>query len=289
MTAVETLTLEAIRTLDVRAKVQELPALPKALQEISAALEDDRMGSDALTRKISMDPGLASRILRAANSPFYGMSGSISSVEDAVRVVGVRTIGSIVCAAAYLRTLPPPACAAFDFQRFWEHSFATAVCAQELAGLCNQPPAVAFTTGLLHDLGRLALATFYPRHLEAAVAHAERADGMLHESELAIMGIDHATVGAWIGQHWQFSTAVTEGIRDHHAPPGAQGAPAGLADIVHAGDGIVHALDLGSRPDDMVPRLALDSWLRLGLDTDKALRIFRRTQGAFEGMRAALL
>jgi putative nucleotidyltransferase with HDIG domain len=280
----------AINAEDVRARVRELPALPKAVHEIMQAINDENLALEAFARKIAIDPAMVTKILRAANSPFYGISGSIGSVHDAVRLIGLRTVGALLTTAAVMHSIAPPACEGFDFHGFWEHSLGTAICSQELARECESSQTLAFTAGLLHDIGRLALATYYPRELASAIAFAKERDCALHEAERCVLGIGHPEVGAWIAAHWHFADLVVEAIRQHHDPAGDHRATAlALADIVHSADGIAHALDLTRTAGDLVPPLQLAAWERLQLAPEFYLQLFERTEAGYEGLRDVLI
>jgi len=273
----------------VRAQVRELPSLPKAIHEVTLALNDDNLCLETFSRKLAIDPALVTRILRAANSPFYGMSGTIGSVQDAVRLVGLRTVGSILTTAAIVHTIAPPSCNGFRFREFWDHSLATAICSQELARACGTSPGVAFTAGLLHDIGQLALATYYPSEFGAAIAFSKEHDCPMYEAERSVLGITHCEVGAWIAEHWHFSADVLAAIGKHHGPPAPTGASADLTDIVHCADGIVYALDLGSADSALVPPLQASAWQRLQLPADAHLQIFARVESGFHDLRDALV
>jgi putative nucleotidyltransferase with HDIG domain len=280
---------QTISADDVRARVRELPELPQAVHEIRQALRDENLGLEAFAGKLTVDPAIVARILRAANSSFYGMSGCIRSVRDAVHLIGLRSVGSLVTTAALLHSLVPPKCRGFDFMAFWEHSLATAVCSQELARAAGQSEAVAFTAGLLHDIGRLALATYYPREFAMAIDYAREHDCLMLEAETRVLGIGHAQVGAWIAAHWNFAEPVSQAIAYHHTPPGNDfAAPATLADVVHTADGIVHALDLTQEHREMVPPLQLAAWARLRLGDTCFPALFERTQDGFDSLRACL-
>jgi putative nucleotidyltransferase with HDIG domain len=275
---------------DVRQRVQELHALPKAVHEVIRALNDDGLDLEAIARRIAVDPAMVSKILRVANSPFYGASGRVGSVDHAVRLIGVRTAATIITAASIIQTASPPAGAAFDLHRFWAHSLGTAICAQEVARECGYPPPSAFLAGLLHDIGQLALATYYAQQFAAAMRRAQERDCPLYQAEDEVLGLNHAEVGAWIAEHWHFTSDIWEAIGEHHGPkPRAGTERATPADIVHAADGIVHALDLLRAPGELVPPLQVCAWQRLRIGPERFPRVFERTVGAFETMRQALL
>jgi putative nucleotidyltransferase with HDIG domain len=274
---------------DVRARVRSLPALPGIIRDLLFAVRLDDLNLQGLARKVALDPGLAARLLRMANSAFYGMSGRIASVHDAIQVIGLRTVETLLMAETVTRQMQRPPSKVFDFRGFWEHSLGTAICAQELAQELGIYKDQAFTAGLVHDIGSLALASYYPGPL-ASVLRATRArDCVQFEAERSELGIDHAQVGGWIAEHWCFADSVAEAIHHHHAPEsGGSSGPASLADIVHAADGIAHALDLHEAGNDLVPLLHLPSWKRLGLTPDFYLRTFAHAESAFREMRHVL-
>jgi len=284
------MSIVAIGIEDIKARVQELPALPKAVHDVMQALNDDDLDLDVIARKIAVDSAMVSKILRAANSPFYGVSGHVGSVQDAVRLIGVRTAGTIITAASVIGAVSAPACTVFDFHRFWAHSLATAICSQELARECGYPPTTAFLAGLLHDIGQVALATYYPQEFAAALRCVQERDCPLYQAKNDVLGLNHAQVGAWIAGHWHFTGNVSHAIGAHHGPTDAVASDlvAG-ADIVHTADGIVHALDLVQAPAELVPPLQLAAWQRLQIRPERMQRVFERTATAFDAMRQALL
>jgi putative nucleotidyltransferase with HDIG domain len=280
----------AIDPRDVQQRVQELPALAKAVQEVVRALNDDDLDLEAIARRIAVDPAMVSKILRAANSPFYGVSGHVGSVHHAVRLIGVRTAGTLVTAASIMRTVSAPSGAGFDFHRFWAHSLATAVCSQELARGCRYPATAAFLAGLLHDIGQVALATYYPQEFATAMLRSHERDCPLYQAEDEVLSLNHAQVGAWIAEHWHFTSDVSQAIGAHHIPGAAsETGLATAADIVHVADGIVHALDLLAAPGELVPPLEVPAWQRLGIQPEGFQRVFERTVSTFEALRQALI
>ena len=145
---------------------------------------------------------------------------------------------------------------------------------------------MAFTAGLLHDLGRLVLATLEPQALESAYRFRAQHDCQMRDAEVAALGTDHAALGAEVGRRWHFGAAVVDAIRSHHQPPAAPAANA--VDIVHVADGIVHALDIVQDPDELVPALDPGAWNRLGLAQPDCLAVFEGTESELDGLCQAL-
>jgi len=266
--------------------LRDLPPLPSLVLELVESLGHEELSAAQLATKISQDQALAAKTLRLANSSFYGRGRRVGSVADAIGVLGLRTVRGVVTAAGLAGSFGRPA--DFDHDSFWRHSLASALCAQALASELGRDDAeLAFTVGLLHDIGRLALASAFA----SAYAEVERwrreQDCSADVAERGVVGIDHAELGGLIARHWNFSPAIVDAIREHHAPPAAPGMT--LTGIAHVADAVAHALGLAGNVDEAVPSLALPVWAACGLDDAACQRVFSRTEAQFEAVCEALL
>jgi HD-like signal output (HDOD) protein len=275
----------------VLARVRDLPALPAVVLEVIASIGDEDAGTGTLAASIARDQALAARTLRLANSPFYGMSRKITSINDAVAVLGLRTLKSMALAAGLANAFPPPRCAGFDFAAFWRHSIGTALAAGQLARALRRDEGLAFTVGLLHEIGRLALASGFADRYAEVLRHRSRADVPVDAAERALLGTDHAAVGGLLAAHWRFAGPIVEAIAGHRAPPQPPTEAAGpsLADLVHVADNMAHALDLSRQPDDLVPPQAMPAWCRLALDDSRSNDVMRETRLQHDAVCAAIL
>jgi putative nucleotidyltransferase with HDIG domain len=262
----------------VRQRVRELPPLPKAALDALAALRDEQTSSQHCADLIGRDQALVARTLRLANSAFYGVPGRVATTRDAVHLLGRRTLGSVITVATLSQQFPGQGCPGFSFAAFWRHAMATALASRAVARSLQASDETAFTTGLLHDVGRLALAAYFPLQMSAAI-RAQHDEGQAKvEAENATLGTNHVEVGALIATHWNFPAEVSQAIAGHHAPLAGAGSSASLADIVHVADAIAHALDLAGDADEVVPELDRDTWNRVGLSTPAVLAIFSDTE-----------
>ncbi len=290
MTTAMTAAIRPIDRDELLAALRDLPPLPSVVLELVESLGQEELSATQYAAKISRDQALAAKTLRLANSSFYGRGRQVSSVAEAITVLGLRTVRGVVTAAGMagsFRRHP-----GFDHNTFWRHSIGSALCAQALAGeLGRDDGDLAFTVGLLHDIGRLALASaFAPAYAEVEQYRRGR-DCLDGEAERAVLGIDHAEVGGLIARQWNFAPAIVDAIRQHHAPPAAGAATTELTltGIAHVADAIAHALGLAGDADEAVPPLVLPVWAACRLDDAACMRVFAHTEAQFETVCEALL
>lgn len=276
----------------VARRVRDLPALPAALNEVLSALHNEAMRTDRFAQLIEADQALCGRTLRLANSAFYGMQGRVGSVHDALRLLGLRTVATMLTAASVCRYADLGLCHGFDGRSFWRHAIAVSIAAREIASARGHDAGLACVTGLLHDVGKLALATHFPAHLSAALDLARSADCAPLSAERSVLGLDHAQVGTMVARHWGLPLGMALAIRQHHEPPVGAGvdhdATTWLTDTVHLADAIAHALDVAQAANEAVPAVSLDSWERLGMGRLDCGHIFARIEEGVESMASAL-
>ncbi len=265
---------------DVLKKIQALPSLPAVVLDLLASMEQPEVDIDTLARKIALDQALTAKTLRLANSSFYGMQRQVTTVSEAIAVLGLSSVRNLATTAALVGALSSPGPGGFDFMAFWRHAIGTALCARSLAAQTGLNPEQAYVAGLLHDIGRLVLATQFSTQYAAVTALRAASDSYLLDAERAVLALDHAVVGAALAQHWKFPELMQQVVAQHH-DIGLPGVPE-LALVVHLADAVAHALDFSMADDDLVPLVADATWLRLGLDEQKLRQTFRDAERQFD-------
>jgi putative nucleotidyltransferase with HDIG domain len=271
---------------EVLSRIHKLPSLPAVVMELLASMAQEDVDIDELAKKIARDQALTAKTLRLANSSFYGMAHQITTIQEAISILGFRTVRSLVTTAALIGTFAGSSSGQFNAAPFWRHSIAAAVCARELASWRKLNPEYAYTAGLLHDIGRLVLVTQFQTNYAATMAYRHQHDCQLLDAEHAILGIDHAAVGHALTQHWKFPEAIQRAIAFHHSPEIHDAEPLTL--IILASDVIAHALDLSKDEDDAVPPIPEALWQQLGMDETTLLGIFKNAEMQFEGASLVL-
>jgi putative nucleotidyltransferase with HDIG domain len=221
--------------------ISSLQPLPVVSMELLSSIDDEQSNIDLITQKVSRDQLVVARLLRIANSPFYGLRGRVNSIQDAVVVLGLRQVRMLALAASLSTRFSTAVVPGFSLRDFWRHSMLTGLSAQALALRLHLPQENAFVAGLLHDIGRLVLATCFPKHLTEILAfqHQNQADSLA--AEFHILGMNHADIGLILSRQWGFPDTLCEAIANHHAPERCP--PKSFAIVVLAANLIAHSLN----------------------------------------------
>ncbi|ROR32714.1 HDOD domain-containing protein [Inmirania thermothiophila] len=250
--------------------VQRLPSLSLVVQEVLRLLDRDDADFAAIEHKLSQDQALAARVLRVANSPFYGMPREITSIHEATVLLGTHTIRNVVTTAGIIGLFPPEAGGALDRVGLWQHAIGVGVASQVLGRRVGLERETAFTAGLLHDIGKLVLDTLFEPLYRRVVRRCAEADLPFIEAEREVLGIDHAEVGRRVAEHWRLPPVIVAAVAGHHAPGDAPEAA-----VVHVADAMTRALEIGNGGCDRVPAPDEAAWRRLGLGEQEALACLR--------------
>lgn len=254
--------------------MHQLPTLRPVVLRLLESFDNSAIDTGALVHEISQDQALVTRVLRLANSSFYGLPSHVDSLKDAVMILGFRTVRAVAVAVSLTDCFTSRKVAGFDTQVFWRHCAATGMAAREIASIVRRPTDVAFTAGVIHDMGILALLWLYPQAMEAVFAASREQRLPLITAERETLGIDHCQAGAALARHWGLPSSLVDAISHHEEP--APAAAESLADIVHLANVIVHDYGLPEM-DELDVVLASDiSMNRLGLDGDDVRRVVAR-------------
>lgn len=266
--------------------LKRLPALPSAVSEVLASFADEGVDVDRMAHLISRDLGLTARVLRVANSSFYGVQSRVGTMQEAIVVLGFRAVRSLVLAVGVNGAFRVGQCPGFDAPAYLRHGVGTGLAARALAPLGGHNPDLAFTAGLLHDIGVLVLATGFSSQYAEVLAYRRHQDCSPVDAERTILGMDHGQVGELLADTWHFPTAIREAVAHHHDPAAA--APDSFANLIHVADATAHALGLSGSADEMVMPLEDIAWNRLGFDWDSYARALPLVEEGFEESCQAL-
>lgn len=242
------------------------PGLLREVMQLTAA--GSRAPVARLAEVLGRDQTLSTRLLRIANSAYYGLQSEVSSVVRAVAVLGVGEVRSVVLAlgASGLvnrRTLP----VGFDLAAYWGHQLSVASCCRMLARSAAPDDAdTLFTAGLLHDLGKLLMAGLCPEAWNAVTTLAAEEGLSSAEAEERYWGLDHGVIGARMLAYWDLPAALTEPVNWHHAPQYA-GEHERNARLLSMADRMLLAHERG---DGVIPPALVSDIAGVGIDPARA-------------------
>ncbi len=249
--------------------ISDLPTLPDVLIRTNKLLEDpDTLLAD-LTKVIEEDQSITSKILRIVNSAFYGFSGKIKTISQAVIILGFNTVRNIMVSLSIIGTFPKDGdLELFDPMKFWQHSVGCGTIAKFLGEKVGiDQPDEAFVAGLLHDLGKNIFAQFFKEDFFEALKMAYEKNILLFEAEEEVLGSNHALVGQYLGKRWRLPANLVDTIRFHHDPSHSK-IDQDLTSIVHIADVICRGMGAGTGGDNSIPMIEEASWKRFDLKVE---------------------
>ncbi|MDD3853610.1 MAG: HDOD domain-containing protein [Syntrophomonadaceae bacterium] len=249
------------------AAVNDLPALPHVVVKVMQLSEDPDSTAQDINNVLTQDQSMTARVLRLANSAFYGFPRRISTVTDAVVLLGFRTIRSIVLAASVSEILNQEVGGyALEPGELWRHSQSSAIAARMIAKRVKYPALdVAYTAALLHDIGKVILNNNMKEAYREVVEKIENTGIPFNEVETDVMGFNHAQVGAQVAEKWNLPPELVEAIMYHHEPEKAT-INKKLTAIVHVADAVSVTMGIGVGIDGMLYPVSSEAMQLLGID-----------------------
>jgi HD-like signal output (HDOD) protein len=242
----------------------QLGSLPTIVYQINEAVENPESSFSEIGAIISKDPALCARLLKIVNSSFFGFSSKVETITHAVTIVGMIQLRDLALATAIVNNFDGLPKNAINMKSFWRHSIAVGLAGRVIGiYLKESNPERFYVLGLLHDLGRLLLYLAVPEDMNR-VLNINAEGGLLHESEMQILGWDHAEVGGVLLKKWNLPEQMVEGVRYHHNPSSAPNFHFEAA-ITHVADIVAQTLELGSSGERYVPPMDCKAWDALGL------------------------
>jgi HD-like signal output (HDOD) protein len=221
------------------------PSLPALYYELVRVVEQPDSSVSDLTALILQDQSLAARILKLANSAFYGWSSQIGTIERAIQVIGLREVQNLVLATSVIEAFDSVPAELVDVPSFWRHSISCGIAGAMLAEMHQEDtPERLFIGGLLHDIGRLVMFLNAPAESREILERCEQEGQLCCRIERDVLGFDHAALGAELAWLWKLPRPLIDMIECHHSPP--ESSPATRdAFFIHYADFITNTLEFG--------------------------------------------
>ncbi|HUN84094.1 MAG TPA: response regulator [Terracidiphilus sp.] len=272
-------------------RMRSIPSLPSLFNELTAALRSENTSLSQIESIIAKDPAMAAKTLQLANSAFIGARGQVSSLLQAVSLIGTETIRALALSVQVFLQIDHNPTAALELPPLWDHSVDVALLARHIARLQSQSEAMeeqCFTVGLLHDVGKAVLLSELPREYRYIVDHREKEPGALLALEAQFLGCTHAQIGAYLMSIWGLPAPLVVAVALHHRPAEDRNTSFSPLTAAHCADAVVAVSDPYPLNHDGVLDAAYVE--RMGLNEQEPLwrrfheeRILARSEGAAHG------
>jgi len=247
------------------AEALKIPTLPSIFVEIREVIGNPRHSMADIATLVDKDAGLTIRLLRLANSAYYGLRQEVDTVKRALVCIGTRELQNMVLCTSVVSMFQGVPEELINMTLFWKHSVGCGLMAKTLATyIPSVNPDQMFVAGLLHDIGRLLILKELPGKSAKILNNVKKQAVILSHVEQQYLGYDHCDVAARMLELWRIPEIITESVTYHHRPMECK-EHAKEASIIHLADITVHALELGQSGEPFVPPLDPDSWALLGM------------------------
>ncbi|UCC44768.1 MAG: HDOD domain-containing protein [Candidatus Zixiibacteriota bacterium] len=278
------LTLDKIITT-----IGDLPASPAIMSTILGLTSDPDSRVAEISRVMSMDQSLTAKVLRLSNSSYYGRSRKVTTLNEAIQILGFQALRSMVITtsahAIYLGEDPDGI-----RMRLWRHSLSSAVTARQIARHMNHPSAEeAFVAALLHDIGKLVLIQKLPGYYREIVHEVLEGVQTFLEVEQRALHFTHCDVASILLEHWSFPPGLVSAIHRHHSPPRVgNNAPPTVACLACLGNHLSKKMGVGFS-DRQIENLAEAEFVAgLSLDEPTLGKILEDSREHYESEIAIL-
>lgn len=257
--------------------------------EIEAALRSPQCSLGSIGDIIEKDVDLTARLLRFSNSAYCGFSTKLSTVTEAISLIGIQQVQDLLTASSVIERFAGLSSEYVSVQSFWQHSLATGIGARLIALEGRLPkPDRLFVAGLLHDIGRLVLFLQAPKQAQKIFDLYRKERLLLREAEVRVLGYDHQNIAEALLKSWKYPPSLVLAVGYHHLPSACEAAKVEAA-VVHVADHLVNAMRVGSSGEKFVPPLNPQAWAALALKPEAAGQVITGIDEQFEAVQEMFL
>lgn len=249
--------------------VKAVPPFPKVAQRVIAMLDDPSVKAAQLAEVIQYDAAITANILKICNAAIFGLSRRVSSLEEALVVIGTRELKDILITSSSSKFYKGKVGAGYELAQgdLWRHSVAAAIVAKHLSPFVQGTNAsAAFTAALLHDIGKRFLSSFVADDFARIIKKVDREQCSFVEAEKELLGTNHAELGGMILEDWKFDPEMVAAVRAHHDPDALEKGQ--LAALVALSNAIVVSLGIGGGADGLAIKMQGEGLKKFGITTE---------------------
>ncbi len=247
--------------------IESLPTLPPIVSRLNQMVTDEDVTAIKLGQVIEKDQVLTSKLLKMVNSSFFGFPQRISTVSNAIVLLGFNVIKTLIVTSSIFEVMQSSDVGLF------EHSLGCATAAGILARECGiKNPEEISTAGLIHDLGKIAVRAELPTEYQHIQEVVNEKKIPMREAELEILGIGHPEIGGYLARQWNLPDRLVIPIESHHEPSRSSDF-SNISAIIHFADILIRAVGFGSGGDPWVPALDHQAWEQIKLGKTVTRRV----------------
>lgn len=205
-------------TDEVLKKVHMLPPLPVSVSRLTELASNQNSDISKMSEIISKDQAITSLLLKVVNSSFYGLSSRVTTISQAVMILGYNEIKNMVLSLSIMKIGKKMGSNTFfTMEDFWRHSLACAVLSKMLAKHFRfRESEENFVIGLIHDMGKLFLCDMYSKDYSGVLQNAEKREKRLYTLERELFGLDHAQIAELLCYYWKLPESIRSVVGNHH-------------------------------------------------------------------------
>lgn len=267
--------------------VTKLPVLSEVVYRAMKLIDDPQCSIRDLTDLISKDQSISAKVMKIANSAFYGFPRKIHSLSEAFIILGFRTIRSLLITASVSDLLRGPVDGYIITKGdLWKHSYAVAFTAGNVArSVKKQLLDASFTAGILHDIGKLILGNYLKGTYQEVLSTARNTNITLPEAEEKLLGYNHAVVGGMVLDHWNFPEVIVNAVSNHHKPlSNGNDEYDPMTGILHVADGWVLEKGIGIVQQENLYKMDTLILQKMGISDETRDDIFKRLDSELVSM-----
>ncbi len=245
----------------ILSKIEDLPTLPIVIQRILQLINDPKATTKQIGSIITSDQSLTAKTLKLVNSAFYGFAKKITTVDQAIVIIGFNAVKNLAISASVFDIFKNMnQKSGFDRYGFWTHCIATAFISKQISEDTRiGNPGEIFVSALLHDIGKIILDIYFPNEMNKILYNANNKNISFIQSEEEILGFTHPEVGFLLCRKWNLPENLYIPIRYHHHPNKAIKYESIVA-IVHTANIIAKAGNIGYDGDSVTPKISTNAW-----------------------------
>ena len=231
----------------IKNKVRDIPSLPEVVTKVMQLVQNPNSSASQLSKVISHDPGLTSRVLKLVNSAYYGFPKQISSIQHAIMILGFTTIRGLVLSSSIFKIFAPKSDnkKMLDYKKLWQHTLLSAIAAKNINKYLRlQQDEHIFSAAILHDIGKLILDQY--DHANFILAFAEASNpfefNKMINAEKTHCGVSHCDIGFLVSEQWNLPLSISESIRCHHSAGDSRDEYRHIVSMVSIGNTFAHII-----------------------------------------------